>query len=85
MSGNAHVETRAGSGRRVVLIPASPGSTPQSVQHVQASVGSNMFAVLADNDEDVDIVTEDPPAPASMWREDCETIRSRGPSGGGWC
>ena len=66
MSGNTHVETRAGSGRRVVLIPASPGSTPQSVQDLQPSVGSNRFAVLADDDEDIGIVTEDPPAPDSM-------------------
>ena len=43
MSGKTHVETRAGSGRRVVLIPASPGSTPQSVQDLQLSAGSNRF------------------------------------------
>ena len=52
-------------GRRVVLVPASLGSTLRSVQDMQPSVGSNRFAVLAD-DDDVDIVTEDPPAPASM-------------------
>ena len=66
MSGNAHVETRAGSGRRVVLIPASPGSTPQSVQDLQP------FAVLADDDEDLDGGS----TRASFhgqWREDCET------------
>ena len=50
-------------GRRVVLVPASPGSTPRSVQDMQPSVGSNRFAVLAH--DDVDIVTEEPPAPVS--------------------
>ena len=80
MSGNAQVDARAGYGRRVVLILASPGSTPQSVQDLQPSVGSNRFAVLADDDQDVDIVTEAPPAPGSM--ASGERIVARG---GGWC
>ena len=35
---------------------------------IPASVGSNRFAVLAD--DDVDLMTEDPPAPASMASEE---------------
>ena len=45
-------------------VGSSQGGTPLSVQDLQPSVGSNRFAVLAD--DDVDIVTEDPPAPVSM-------------------
>ena len=51
-------------GRRIVLVPASPGSTPRSVQDMQSSVGSNRFAALAN--DDVDMVSEEPPTPVSI-------------------